>query len=221
MKITHPDITQPILFEEGLFPSLVIENPKLFYKFIDDIYRQTCGEYGLTILSNNDTPLSISKNVDLITNYFPFDINTKTLLNKVISELEKQATSDTYWERTKNIVSDVERWVLDLAYSSQIEIEVPRLSAGSLLKSSGLTIKDDFESLPEKLLTYMDLMSNYNLANVFIFVNLRSLLDVKTLEFFTDCSCKHCFKFLLVDNHSIGKLSREKKIVIDEDLCEI
>ena len=139
----------------------------------------------------------------------------------MVTELEKQSSKDEYWERSQNLLSDIERWILDLAYTAQIEIESPNLSVISLLKSSGISIKDDFESLPEKMLTYMDLMTNFNLARVFVFVNLRSMLDCKTLEFFTDCSCKHGFNFLLVDNCVTDKLSREKKIIIDNDLCEL
>ena len=75
-------------------------------------------------------------------------------------------------------------------------------------------------SLAEKLLVYIDLMCSNGLASVFVLVNLRSLLDDKTMELFTESCCQKEYKILLIDNKEYNKLSRENRLLIDADLCE-
>lgn len=69
-------------------------------------------------------------------------------------------------------------------------------------------------------LTYMELMRANALASVFVFVNLRSLLDDETMEKFTATCCSNEYNIMLIDNREYNKLSLEKRTVIDSDLCE-
>ncbi len=221
MKLVYPEIDVVFHFDAGEFPACVIENPGLFYHFIDDLYRQSCGEEGETILSVEDCPISIAGNLDLLTNFFPFEINKKTLLNKIISKLEKQALSADFFERSQKLIGQIESLIYDLAFQDDLELEPARLSINSLLKASGLRLKEDYSDLSEKLLVYMDLMVSNGLAAIFVLVNLRSFLNDRKMELFTDCCCQRGYNILLVDNKSFSKLSREKRVVIDADLCEI
>ncbi|MBR1966663.1 MAG: type II-A CRISPR-associated protein Csn2 [Lentisphaeria bacterium] len=220
MKLVYPEIESVFHFGNGCFPTVVIENPGLFYRFIDDLYRQCAGEDGNSVLSLNDTPLSVSGNLDLLTNFFPFEINRKNLIAKITAKLEKQALSPEFYERSQHLLSDIEKFIFDIAYQNDFDLEMPRLSIAGLLKSAGVCLKEDDLPLAEKILTYMDLMSSNKLASVFIFVNLRSFLDGKTMENFTDCCCCHEYNIMLIDNCGYNKLSREQRTTIDIDLCE-
>ena len=221
MKLAYPEIEFVIKFNNGTFPSLVIENPKLFYRFIDDLHRQSCGADGPVILSVDEKPIPVSSNLDLITDFFPFEINKKTLLNKIFGKMEKQAVSQEFYERSQQILGSIEKLIYDLAFQNDLELEPERLSVSSLLKSAGIQLKEDYPDLAEKLLVYMDLMNDNGLASVFVFVNLRSFLDDSALELFTDSCCRKEHNILLVDNKVYKKLSREERLLIDNDLCEI
>ena len=221
MKLAYPEIESVISFNSGVFPSLVIENPCLFYRFIDDLHRQSCGEDGSAVLSVDDKPIPVPGNMDLISDFFPFEINRKTLLNKILSKMEKQAISQEFYERSMQILGNVENLIYDLAFQNDLELETERLSVSSLLKSAGIQLKEDYPDLAEKLLAYMDLMSDNGLASVFVFVNLRSFLDDAAMELFAESCCRKEHKILLVDNKVYKKLSREERLLIDSDLCEI
>lgn len=221
MKLVYPDIETHLVFEEGSFPALIIENQNLFSNFIDDISRQINSESGNAVLSSDNTPIPISGNIDLLTDFFSFEINRKNLLTKIIADLEKHAVAEDFLETGQQLLGKVEKWVIDLAFCADIDVDLPKLSISSLLKSTGLCIKDDFVSLPEKLLTYIDLATRYKLCQIFVFVNLRSFLDYDTISQFTESCCLHGHKILLLDNCAYPRIYREQRTIIDTDLCEI
>lgn len=221
MKFSYPEIETVFSFDEGRFPSLVVENPCLFYRVVDDLYNQVCGEEGQCVLSEDDEVLPIAGNLELLTNFFPFEINQKNLLNKIIAKLERHSSTVDYYERSQLLLSQIEKFIYDLAYENDFELELPRLSIGSLLKASGIRLKEEYPSLIEKLLVYMDLMVSNGFSCVFVLVNLRSFVDDKTMELFTDSCCRKGCNIFLIDNREYAKLSREDRTVVDSDLCEI
>ena len=200
---------------------MIIENPDLFYRFVDDLVRQCRGEDGLAVLSMNDEPLPIAGNLDLITDFFSFEINRKFLLNRIFAKLEKEALAPDFYERTQELVCQTERLIRDLAFQNDLDLELPRLSISSLLKASGLCLNEDYPSLAEKILDYMELMSGNGFAKLFVLVNMRSLVNDRIMELFVDQCCRNEYNILLVDNKNCTKLPREQRTIIDADLCEI
>ena len=221
MKLVHPEIETILQFKNGNFSSIIIENPVFFYRLIDDLYRQTLGESGSAVLSIEDDPIPIAGNLELLTDFFSFEINRKSLLTKLASKLEKSALSPEFYERSQHLLAQTEKLLYDLAFYNDLELDFTRLSISSLLKASGMSLKEDYSSLAEKLLVYMDLMTSNRLAELFVLVNIRSIFDTPTLEVFTDSCCRKSYNVLLIDNHEYPKLSRENRIIIDKDLCEI
>ena len=221
MKLAYPEIESVIKFNNGTFPSIVIENPSLFFRFIDDLHRQSCGDDGPVVLSVDEKPIPVSGNLDLLTDFFSFEINQKTLLNKILAKMEKQAVNQEFYERSQQVLGSIEKLIYDLAFQNDLELEPERLSISSLLKSAGIQLKEDYPDLAEKLLVYMDLMNDNGFASVFVFVNLRSVLDDAALELFTESCCRKEHNILLIDNKVYKKLPREERLLIDNDLCEI
>ena len=220
MKLVYPEIQTVFQFEKGIFPAVVIENQNLFYRFIDDLYCQTNGANGTAILSKNDVPISISGNLELVTNFFPFEINRKNLLAKISAKLEKASLAPEFFERSQQILGSIENFILDLAFQNDLDLEYPKLSISGILKSSGICLKEDDLPLAEKIFTYMELVRNFCDASIFVFVNLRSVMDNDTLEKFTATCCNHEYNIMMIDNREYNKLSLEKRTVIDIDLCE-
>ena len=220
MKLAYPEMQTVFQFGKETFPAVVIENPDFFYRFVDDLYHQCNGEGSAFVLSENDVPISISGSIELVTNFFPFEINHKNLLTKISAKLEKTSLAPEFFERSQRIVGSVENLILDLAFQNDLDLEYPKLSISGILKSAGICLKEDDLPLAEKMLTYMELMRNFSVASVFIFVNLRSVMDSDTLEKFTVTCRAHEYNIMLIDNREYDKLSLEKRTVVDIDLCE-
>ena len=123
-------------------------------------------------------------------------------------------------EKSQQLLSNIEQFMIELAFQNDFEVEFPRLSLANLFKSAGICLKEDDICLSEKLLIFIDLMTSQKLASVFVFVNLRSLLDEENMKNFTESCCCHGYNIMLIDNHAEKNLPREKRTTIDIDLCE-
>ena len=161
MKLVSSCIHQPIEFTDGYFSSIVIENPKLLYALISDLKNQLQGMEGTLVLSEHNQPISIDKNLELITDIVNFDINTKMLLTKILSALEKEAISENYIDETNMLLAQIERYIFKIADNFDLEIECDKISIGSVLKSAGILIESDFDSPLDVLYSYIKLVNKY------------------------------------------------------------
>ena len=91
MILCHPQIETVFDFSAPGIPSVVIEEPVFFRTLMLDLYDQINGKSGKFILSENDKELSIGTWVELIDNCLHFSLNTKPLINKIISAMERIA----------------------------------------------------------------------------------------------------------------------------------
>ena len=156
----------------------------------------------------------------MVTNFFPFEINRKNLLAKISAKLEKASLAPEFFERSQQILGSIENFILDLAFQNDLDLEFSKLSMPGILKSTGICLKEDDLPLAEKILTYMELMRTFGTISLFVFVNLRSVIDDETMEKFTATCCTHEYNTMLIDNRECNKLSLEQRTVIDIDLCE-
>ena len=221
MKFIFPELSTPITFEEGCVSSLVVENASALRRLLEDLYTQQNGGSGFCVLSENDTPISISKFLDLTTSFVPFELNRKSLLNKILSAMEKTAQNETFFLKTQELLSHAENYMSDLSYDQICELEFDKLSVGSLLKAFGIRIYEEEQTTLLKILNYMELVREYDRDKLFVFLNLRSFFEDKEVELFCDSVLAHKFRVLLIEDHERPKLSCEKRRILDADLCEI
>lgn len=220
MKLCYPDIETVFSFDGRCINSLVVENQKLFLDIVTDMYEQSEGKNGKTVLSKNNQPVSFSKNAEFISNFVSFEINTKNVTAKVNNILERTAVEAENYVFTSEILSLNEKWVSEMSKVFPFDVEVTKLSVGNLLKSLGVTVCDDSESLGEKLLNYMEIIRDLEFDKLFVFVGLRSYLSDDEAEQFFDTVIKHGYFVFLIDPVEYELLSQEKRIIIDKQLCE-
>lgn len=91
----------------------------------------------------------------------------------------------------------------------------------AVIKAAGIEIIDDYDTLEERILAYMDLSREYEGKKLFVFVNLRSVVPYATLQLMMDTAITREYRVLLIDNMDYKKLSCESRIIIDNDLCVI
>ena len=93
MKLAYPVFSELITFDSDRIPCLVIENRQLFRSFLCDIVSAIDGCRTDLVLSDKDKMLDSSKYVEIITDFINFDLNQKSLITKIIGELERSAVS--------------------------------------------------------------------------------------------------------------------------------
>ncbi len=220
MKVAIPFIYRVIDTDNGMINTLVIENQRLFSSFIEDIYKQICGSEGHIVISVNDRPCAVTKNVEIIDRFVPFDINKRSIITRLNTELERLSLED-YYETSMMILSEIEGHLNTLCNDVSCDVEFSKLNIGALIRALGAEIKTDHLSTAEIIIDYMNSVRDLERTEkLFILINYRSYITDDEFELFSENILSHGFHVLLVDSASRKQLLTEKRITIDADLCE-
>lgn len=220
MKIVHPKINSKIEISDHEISVLVIEEPEFFYELLIDIKKQINNFEGNTVLSVHNEPVSFNKYVELITDLLAIEINSRTIIKKVVVAMEKCGQDAAYYERTQKLMAEIEAYINDLSLNFDTEIECRDISFQQILKAAELTVADEYSRLVDKIYAYMELIREFEGDKLFIFVNLSSYIKNEQLQEFVNTVVGHSFRVLLIDSHDFEKLEPENRLIVDCDLCE-
>ncbi len=221
MKILGSFSTDPISIGEGETFELIIENQKLFRELIEDIKTQIAGEKGIIVLSSNDIPIPIRKNIELIETFALFDINTKSLLSKVYTSLETAALDEEHYIRSQELMANIEQYLNELGDILEFDLDYNKLSIDSIIKAVSPRLSMCYNSPLETIIDYMNLICSLDNNKLFVFVNIRSYFDDGEITRFVQTISAKGMMALIVESVERNKIDGTKKIVVDSDLCEI
>ncbi|MDO4476229.1 MAG: type II-A CRISPR-associated protein Csn2 [Lachnospiraceae bacterium] len=220
MKFVYPEIDHIFDTDTERIPVLVIENQELLLRLLSDVQSQIDGKDGRCVVSAGGKVLPFGKMVELHSQFVPFDINKKSILTKAVAEMEDIAVTDHY-EQVAEILTNMEKLLVELSFEMSGEIVSTKLSWTNLLKSVGMEFVEEYSTLAEKLLDYMELVQAYERQKLFIFVNLRSYVNDSDMEMLMETILKRRSHVLFIESHELRKLPCEQRYVVDIDLCEI
>ena len=201
--------------------SIIIENQKMLYHIICDILGQIQGDDGETILSEENQVLSISKYAELITQFTPFELNHKNLVNKVILQMQKLAVDEQHYMKTQQLVSEWEQYLMDLSIDMVGNFNFSKVMSDTFIKAAGVEFDNSYKSLAEKIIDYFELIHEYDRKKLFILVNLRSYLSDKEMDIFIQDVLAREIQVLLLESSEHVLLVNEKRFIVDADLCVI
>ena len=221
MKIAYEKLTTVLEYPEIGFLSLVIEEPRFYYEILEEFRNYLEGTDTGIVISENDKPWSSPQRATMVMDYLSLNLSSKTVITKVIRELQSTAEDETFYMETHILLAQLEELIYRYSQQKDYELGFEKLNMSSLLKSIGIYIEDDSETLEERLLAYMDLMMEVEGKELFIFVNLRSFVPADRLESMIETALQREHRMLLVDGAEYPRLAQEKRLIIDQDLCEI
>ena len=221
MKIAHEKLSTVLEFSKGMCLGIVIENQRFMYEFVTDIKKSIeKSETGIVISQNNE-PISMVDKVSLIIDFIDFPLNSKTLSTKIVNELSRIAENETFYNETHKLLAQIGKTVYKYAMDVPHEIGFEKLNMQNILKSIGVFVEDDYDTLEEKILAYMDLTRELEGKELFVFVNLRSFISNSNFDAMIETALEREHNILLIDGMEYQKLEKEKRLIIDSDLCEI
>lgn len=222
MMIAYPPADLFCELSEYSILTLIIENQYVFHSMISDIYSQINGKNGKFVLSENYKPLDMRKNAELITQMIPFEVNQKELINKLYSELKSNAVNENNYQITQELMSYISNYIYLITENTENELisDIPEDISG-ILKSFNVRFNDDNESLSEKILEYITAVNSLKGEKVFFFVNLRSYLTDKQAELLFKSILLKKMTVICIENVEHTRISSEKIIIIDKDMCVI
>ncbi len=223
MRLVYPEIETVFEWPAPTVPVLVIENQRLFRRVLTDIRLATEGVKTAVVLSDSNRPISLSKHVVMISDFLHFELNQKSLLNKVSASLEQSALSEEQYLETQTLLTEIETTIDDWAFAFPCDIVVSKLTVASLLKAVGIALREEYEGESgemEKVLDYMELVREFDGDKLFITVNMRNWFSDEIVASFMQTALSHEYKVLMVESYAHSRLSEERRVTIDRDLCE-
>lgn len=114
MKLAYSTLQNIIEITDDTIHSVVVENPEYYYHMVKDFMNQVEGKEGGWIVSENDKPLVVNKNVEILFDFISINVNQKTLITKILNEMEQIANKEENINETMQLLSDIERFVMYL-----------------------------------------------------------------------------------------------------------
>jgi len=220
LVLSNYELNDPIEFEEGRVNVLVIENPDYMSKIIKELLSQSDGIDGGFELFENNTSIKISENLSIIIDPFSININERDILNKLYSIMKKDALDEELYITTNTFLSEIESNIKKIMerYPNLLESDMPDIVGLFKLLNVRFTVSD---SLLERICDYVDISSKYRKTKLFLFVNLKSFLNVSELIQLYAHMNYHKVHILLIENRQSQSIEYEVARIIDTNLCEI
>lgn len=220
MNFAHPQLDHVLSVGGSYVSTLVIEQPAFFREILEDMDEQLRGGTGCCVLSREGQVLPFDRHAEMIDSFLHFQPGRKPLLTKLTNRLEALAMEGENYLRTARLISELEKYVQELSMDLPCDIYCSKMNFGGILRAVGVELADDQGSGLERLLDYMELSRELEHERLYILVNLRSYYSDAEMEAFFASVLAHELLILPVDSVSRPRLMHERRVTVDEDLCE-
>lgn len=224
MKFAYPEISGVFKLGGDYIPTVVIENQRLYRSLLRDICQSIAGMETPAVLSVDNKPIAMAKNAEILTDFINFNLNQKSLLNKVCAAMEEVAVTPEHYMATQELLAEIEHRIDEWTFGFDCNVVVSKISVANLLKAVGVEFSDDYEGESgevERVLDYMELVREFDRDKMFVTVNMRDFFQDEVIGKFMQTVCAHEFRVLMLEGKARRRLTRERRLIIDEDLCEI
>lgn len=217
MNFIHPLFEKPACINEGEILTLVIENPIAL--------RNT-----VNCFKNDNTELAVfdgiktfefDKCTEFIDNVFDMDFASKRVINKLSNEAERIAGD--FQNETISIFDSINKYADTISASFDLPIKFSFLDeTDRLMKFLNFHIDTEDMTLPELLLSYMEVCRKIFEKKLFAVLNFKEFISDEEFKLFCKNVSYEKFYVLLIEAYDYKRSSEnEKKIIIDNDLCVI
>ena len=209
------------LLKENQIITLVVESPRVMNDMLRDLFKQTNGEEGGGILSEQDKIFPLDKISLLVDNPLTIDCNEKKILTKLYKELSEQTKTISYEDYTQlnaEIVSFLDRLLDTVPYHMEFEMD-PDIS--TLLKAYSVKIQFEGVETAETLIDYLRVISAVCSIRIVWILNLKQFLAKEQVKQLYEFCFYEKIYLINLEGHTKYTLEQEKSVIIDEDLCVI
>lgn len=222
MKISCARLETPIELDFASPIVLFIENPKEYYKIVNEFVLATGGETSEFTFWNGSEKVIAEKEIELLTDIFTFKLTDK----KIISLLNKRLLNNFNVGKLNfefNKVSAMcEKFLSELCETEAFALEFDEVTLESLLKAVNIRPEENYETLLEKIICYLNILIELKAIKCVIFVGLKNVLSDDELRFlYRHCRLHKLLLLLIEGSKTRAILNEERAIIITEDLCEI
>lgn len=219
MMLAWNYLTEPLVFHENEAVVLVIENRPALRAAVESLRRQLEGENGDFVLSEKYELLEFSRAAFFLSDPFSPELDTKRLATKIGQAAAEAA--ENYAAELRELAAQVNELAFRISSELDFDASFTELDQGfELLKLMSFRVDQEELCFADRLLTMMKLNRNFFGKRLFIFYNLRQCLTEEELLSFYQAVFYEKYSVLLIESvQGMPRLSCEKQIILDEDLC--
>ena len=222
MKLMHPSFSSPLCWDDSPIVTLTVENPVQYREMVMDLLNQSEGLKGSFVLSEDDTPVEISRHMELITDPYRLEPSeNKRIINAMQKEAAVTAANEMLAEFA-DIYSSIAAAMAELVFkANQDAVFDPISDSSQLIKLVNWRPDTHQLSLPEKLLLYMELCQRYLKTDFFVLFQMRACMSQEERDSFCKQAEYHSWKLLLLESSGCQSEPQEHQLILDDDLCEL
>ena len=135
--------------------------------------------------------------------------------------MQKLAMDEEHYYQTSELITLLESYLLDLSVELTGNIELSKITWENTIKAVVVEFADNYDSLAEKILDYMELVREYDSERIFITLNLWSYISDNEMNKFVNDVVVRGYKLLMLENTEYPIIDHEKRYIIDADKCII
>lgn len=221
ISLAHVHLETQLVISDEFVQLLIVENPGEFYAMVTDLDGQFNGREGQFVFSCDGGFIAPSKCGEMVSDLFHFGLNDKKILTLLHRRLESTALGEMV-EKYQTVNTCFVSMMEELSFSVPFAIDYSEPQPIDYLKAAGVRFEENYESLEEKIICYLNALIELKKCKFFIFVNLKSVLsDEKLSQLYAHCKAEQV-GLLLIENAKIRPLLPcERAVIVTEDLCEI
>ena len=222
MKIVSYNIETEIDFSKCDVYDLVIENSNMYYDVTNKLIKMSNGEeQNDIVLSDNNQEISLGKIGEIIYNFYDLDINNKKIQGLVFKHLIEIAKENDFYIELANINQSLMDFYTKLLTSQELNVCCDTdISLDNIIKLGNFKFEES-NKLIEKLVDYIDVLNKLKPLNMIILIDAFSVLSLDEVEKFIKQMKYLNLKILFVNPFVKYDITNAKRIIVDQDLCEI
>lgn len=223
MKLTIFPFEKEVVYGEQIINAIEIDNEVLFTRIVQSINQliHNIESYERISLFIEAEDIPFDKEVLLISDILNLPFDDRRFLTKLIKFIgdslnideEKKEILDISLAKACQIILDiVTEFDFGIDYCTTIKI-------ADFLKAMSLKINIDYRAKPiENLMTFLDLVSEFDLYKLIVFVNIKTYFDENQLdEFYKHAQYKKVNILLIDKKTNLITNKREKRWIIEKD----
>lgn len=219
MNLCFELLTERVEIKQGQICILTIENTDEYRHVVQGLIHGN-----LLVEFYSDNELLENKYIEFIPNIYQLDMNEKKVVTRILKHLESYMKDDWHLPETMKMQQALAEYLENIIFDSGIPLEISdEIDLQTLLKASGIKVREESESFLENFINYLELILNFTDTKVFIFVNL--LLFITEMEFaeLINFIKQQNLIILDIERSNILPLPHPDKVdlLFDDDLCRV
>lgn len=222
IKVAHPHIETPMFLSSENPLVVTIENPKEYYNCVCSLAEAfNGGESDFTFWEENKQVKAAEKG-DFVIDNFSFSVCDKKIINLLYKKLQNNFFRSDFMLNLNKLNSIAENFLFDISDTVDFPLVYDELTLESIFKAVQIKPAENYDSLLEKTVSYINVLVELKNIDFMVFVGLKGVLSNEELQkLYYHCELKKVALLIIECYKSRPMLKNEKGIIITEDLCEI